>query len=104
MRARSDVIVTAATTVLRPLLVPASRARLAMPRSSMPSVSQVAGAGTAVRSATPVISDSANGVETRQVRTMPAGVESGTAGGVEVGTAEAVSARDAASAGRTTKL
>jgi hypothetical protein len=62
----------------------------------MPSVPQVAGPGTAARSATPVISDSANGGETRQVRTMPAGVESEKAGRVPT--------TDGAPAGRTTKL
>ena len=104
MRARSDVIVTAATTVLRPLPFPASRARLAMPRSSMPSVFQVAGPGTADRSATPVISDSANGVETRQVRTMPAGVESGTAGWSAAEASREACRRGRRASGRTTKL
>src|SRR5258705_7776314 len=89
-------MVTAATTVLRPLPFPASRARLAMPRSSTPSVVQVGGPGTDARSATPVISDSANGAETRQVRTMVAGVESRTAGGAP--------ARDGARSGPTTRF
>ena len=66
----------AATTVLRPFPFPASRARFAMPRSSVSSVFQVVSPGIAGASATPVNSDSAKGAETRQVRTMVAGVES----------------------------
>src|SRR3954471_15147819 len=100
-------MVTVAITVLRPLPLPASRARLAMPRSSVSSVVQVTDLGTA-RSATPLFSDSANVAETRQLRTIVAGVESLTAevalaAGVTLA-AEVRVEMGGARSGRTTRL